>query len=263
LLPIGGSGGQGEHVTPPASEFPSPVLVPARFNGPPTSGNGGYSAGRFAAAALPEGFGRAVEVTLRRPVPMDVPMQVTAGDDGWTMADADGPVGEAREVDDAVDPIEPVSYDVAEAATSRYPGFVEHPFPSCFSCGPGREDGLRIFPGTVEPLDDGLKRMAAPWTPDATLRDDLWSATWAALDCIGGWAGDLEERPMLLGRMTGVVHALPRVGEPHVVLGQGLGTDGRKTMTAATLVDSDGRVVARARHTWIAISAEDLARLTR
>ena len=82
------------------------------------------------------------------------------------------------------------------------------------------------------------------------------AATWAALDCIGGWAGDLTERLMVLGRMTARVDDLPVIGEPHVVVGEGRGQDGRKTFTASTLYDADGRVVATAEHTWIAVDAE-------
>ena len=59
------------------------------------------------------------------------------------------------------------------------------------------------------------------------------AATWAALDCLGGWAGDLTERLMVLGRMTAVVDDLPVIGEPHVVTGEHRGDEGRKTFTAA------------------------------
>ena len=48
---------------------------------------------------------------------------------------------------------------------------------------------------------------------------------------------------MVLARMTARVDALPVVGEEHVVVGLGRGSEGRKTFTAATLYDSDGRVV--------------------
>ena len=58
---------------------------------------------------------------------------------------------------------------------------------------------------------------------------------------------------MVLGRMTARIDDLPVIGEPHVVVGQGRGRDGRKTFTASTLYDSDGRVVATAEHTWIAV----------
>jgi hypothetical protein len=106
--------------------------------------------------------------------------------------------------------------------------------------------------------------VAAPWTPDAILSAD-WheydessrraclASTWAALDCAGGWAGDLEERLMVLGGMTAVVDDLPVVGEPHVVTAERRGGEGRRTFTAATLHDSDGRIVGRAAHTWVAV----------
>ena len=105
--------------------------------------------------------------------------------------------------------------------------------------------------------------MASLWVPHASLaeRGDVHDevervgvgTTWAALDCVGGWSEDLEGRPMVLGRMTARVDALPVVGEPHVVVGQRRGADGRKSFTASTLYDSDHRVVATAEHVWIAV----------
>jgi hypothetical protein len=53
--------------------------------------------------------------------------------------------------------------------------------------------------------------------------------------------------------MTARVDAFPVVGEPHVVVGRHRGIDGRKSYTASTLYDADGRVVATARHTWIQV----------
>jgi hypothetical protein len=53
--------------------------------------------------------------------------------------------------------------------------------------------------------------------------------------------------------MTAQLDALPVVGEPHVVVGSALGSEGRKTFTASTLYDSDGRIVARAQHVWISV----------
>ena len=70
---------------------------------------------------------------------------------------------------------------------------------------------------------------------------------------MGGWAGDLSERLMVLAGMTARVDALPVVGEEHVVVGQDRGHDGRKTFTAATLYDGDGRIVAVAEHVWVAV----------
>ena len=165
-------------------------------------------------------------------------------------------VAEAETVDEEIDPVEPVGFAEAGAASAAYPGLRAHPFPTCFSCGTGRPDGLRIFPGPVAPASGGQTRVAAPWTPAPDV--DL-PTTWAALDCIGGWAGDLEERLMVLASMTACVDALPAVGEEHVVVGAARGTEGRKTWTSSTLYDSDGRVVGRAEHTWVAVNPADFA----
>jgi hypothetical protein len=142
-----------------------------------------------------------------------------------------------------------------------YGGLRKHPFPRCFVCGPERAegDGLRIFPGPV-----GEGRVASAWTPHESLAEasDLLDpgvqrvslgTTWAALDCVGGWSTDLEGRPAVLGQIAARVDALPVVGEPHVVVGAELAVEGRKTFTASTVYDSDGRIVARARHIWIAV----------
>jgi hypothetical protein len=246
------------------------LLVPSRFRGPASSGNGGWTAG--ALAALVEGCPTdhakhwpVVEVTLRKPPPLDVELAVTT-----SAATATCEVGEARCVDRDLVFVEPVSPAEARAAEASYPGLVWHPFPTCFSCGTGRAegDGLRIFPGRVKDAADGSQRVGATWTPhpsvvenfheyaDATPRASL-PVTWAALDCVGGWAGDLTDRLMVLGRMTTQVDALPVIGEPHVLVGQRLGAEGRKTFTAATLYDADDRIVARAEHVWIAVDPTD------
>ncbi|WP_207208651.1 hypothetical protein [Nocardioides oleivorans] len=253
----------------------SELIVPRRFCGPPDSGNGGWTAGALAALDEPDSPDNrcdswpAIEVSLRQPPPLDTPLLVSE-DDGVTTASFGGtPIATAHRVERALAEVEPVSPEAAAAASSSYPGLEFHPFPTCFACGTSREegDGLRIFPGRV---GDGSARegagdlVAAAWTPHPSLHED-WHAyvdehprvsvavTWAALDCIGGWAGDLSERLMVLGRMTARVDDLPVIGEPHVVVGEGRGQDGRKTFTASTLYDADGRVVATAEHTWIAV----------
>jgi hypothetical protein len=77
--------------------------------------------------------------------------------------------------------------------------------------------------------------------------------TWAALDCVGGWAGDLEERLMVLARITARLDSLPVIGEEHVLVGLGRGREGRKAWTSSTMYDADGRVVGSAEHLWIAV----------
>jgi hypothetical protein len=247
-------------------ETDSPLLVPARYCGPTSSGNGGYTAGlvaeRFAnhPDLLPEC--PVVEVTLRRPPPLDTDMRVEHVDGPVTrLSVGDAVVAEARCTDEELRPVDEVPVDRASEVMPAFAGFRSHPFPRCFACGPARDegDGLRIFPGMVGP-----GRVASTWVPHESLAEasDLLDpgvqrvgvgTAWAALDCVGGWSTDLEGRPAVLGQIAARVDALPVVGEPHVVVGAELGREGRKTRTASTIYDSDGRIVARARHVWIEI----------
>jgi hypothetical protein len=245
----------------------SAVRVPARYCGPTSSGNGGYTAGllaeRFANHPHLHPECPVVEVTLRRPPPLDTDLDVEHVEEGpvTRLLDGDALVAEARCTDEELTAVEDVSPAVAAEAMAGYGGFRTHPFPRCFVCGPERDegDGLRIFPGLV-----GDGRVASTWTPHSSLAEasDLLDpgvqrvnlgTAWAALDCVGGWSTDLEGRPAVLGQIAARVDALPVVGEPHVVMGVELGSEGRKTFTASTVYDSDGRIVARARHIWIAV----------
>jgi hypothetical protein len=194
-------------------------------------------------------------------------MTLAPADDGGVVASYDGkPVLSACCTHDAVADVEPVAPEEARAAMATYAGLERHPFPTCFSCGTGREpgDGLRIFPGRVDDLD-GHARVAATWTPDPTVAEDFHAyadeqpraslpVTWAALDCVGGWAGDLEERLMVLARMTARIDSLPVIGEEHVLVGMGRGNEGRKTWTSSTMYAADGRVVGTAEHLWVAVA---------
>jgi hypothetical protein len=214
-----------------------------------------------------------VSVSLRKPPPLDVSMPVLTHDDAVEAMLGDDVVARAEPTDLEPALVEPVSLEEARAAEASYAGLTFHPFPTCFACGVGREpgDGLRIFPGQVAD-QDGAARVAARWTPDPSVADPTTghadpdgatraslATTWAALDCVGGWAGDLEERLMVLAKMTSRVDALPVVGEDHVVVGLALGEEGRKTFTASTLYDADGRVVARAEHVWVAVNPANFA----
>jgi hypothetical protein len=231
------------------------VSVHPRFNGPPSSGNGGYSAGLLAEHV----DGPTTRVTLRRPPPLGVTMLVSRQPDGARMTHDGAVVAEGEPAGAALEVVDPVAPDVAAAAMAAYPGLRAHPFPTCFACGVDRAEGegLRIFPG---PVGDG--HAASTWVPHASLVVDgavPVPVVWAALDCVGAWAisasptESFEERPAVLGRITARVDARPRVGETHVVVGRHLSTDGRKYLTASTIYDEDGRVVAQAEHVWVQV----------
>lgn len=221
------------------------ITVAARFNGPPESGNGGYTAGSVAVALGAERAGAVV--TLRVPPPLDTPMVVKFHSAGITVLAGEQLVAEAEPASLDEEPVPPVAYDEAVAAATAYPGFVEHPFPTCYVCGPRRAagDGLRIFPGS---LPDG--RTAAPWIVPA----DVSAVTlWAALDCPGGWAIIGPGRPYVLGRMIAQVRQVPPPGSRCVVTGAVGAIEGRKALVRSALYAEEGALLAQASATWIAI----------
>ena len=250
------------------NEIPDQLLVPRRFCGPPDSGNGGWTAGALAThltSDSPEnraGGWPTFEVSLRQPPPLDSPMLLSE-EDGVTSASFGGAViASARRVETSLTDVDPVSHDEARAAEATYAGHTFHPFPTCFACGTGRERGRRAADlprgraAASASRRPGVRTRASPRTStpivDAPARASV-ATTWAALDCVGGWAGDLTERLMVLGRMTARIDTLPVIGEDHVVVGTRRGSEGRKTFTSATLYDADARIVASAEHIWIAV----------
>lgn len=113
-------------------------------------------------------IGRAAEVTLRRPPPIGRALVVRRFNDGSVaILDGEAVVADGVSADVEVEAPEPVGLRDAVEAARRYPGFALHPFPTCFVCGPERDegDGFRIFPGSVA----GRQIVAAPWIPDQTL----------------------------------------------------------------------------------------------
>jgi len=228
----------------------SPILIPSRFNGPPGSGNGGYTCGVIAGVVGP-----GAEVTLRRPPPLDTPIEVTETDGMWAVTDDGVLIAEARVVDWTLDVPSPPDLVAAADASTRYVGFDRHEFPTCFTCGVDRDDGLGIWPGRVADSD----MVASPWsapegvrTVDGMLADEI---VWAALDCPGAWvaARDITVDPVVLGRMAArIVTPVPADGE-FVSYAWSLGDDGRKSYAGTAVADADGRVLAYARQTWIAI----------
>jgi hypothetical protein len=217
------------------------MRIPARFNGPPGTGNGGWSAGAFAA----ELGASSMEVTLRLPPPLDTPLLVTHEDVRNESGDLIAELASNARPDFSEFPGFMPFAEAVEAARG-FPGFTRHPFPTCFVCGPDHPDGLRIFPG---PAGDG--RMVAPWTVPADV--DL-ATIWAALDCPGGWTAMAQGATFVLGRIAVTVDELPKPGARCVVAGQATARSGRKAMVNSMLYDETGAPIAAARATWIAVA---------
>jgi hypothetical protein len=225
------------------------ITIDPRFNGPPSSANGGYACG-----VLGELVDGPAEVELRSPPPLGVPLDVVFGDEVELWADATL-VGRARPVDgvDVEPPVRPTLADAREAMR-RHPGHGRRGLLSdCYVCGSQRHDGLGIHFGPLGP-----EMSAAVFLPDATVPQRCGAVApeivWAALDCpsytppLYDW-----DRPSVLATMAAERLEALDPGEPVVAVGWHLGSEGRKHRTASALLAPDGRVLARARSLWITL----------
>ena len=228
------------------------IYIPARFNGPPGTGNGGYVAGLIAAHMRQAGVSGAVEVSLRAPPPLETALELMAVGEGCECRHGEAVVVTAR----AAGPLGPVqaapSLEVAAQGRAHFPPVEDHAFPGCFVCGPARtHDGLCIFTGKPH----GFDGVTDVWMPGADYADDAGlvreEVLWAALDCPGAFAVGFRERPMVLGRIKGQVARRPQAGAPLIVAAWHLYDDGRKHGAASALFTADGELLAQTEQLWI------------
>ena len=215
-------------------------MIPRRFRGPEASANGGYTCGTLAELVDAD----VVEVTLRKPPPLDVEMAVEREGDAVRVLHDGETVAEARPgVLDIEAPAAPTFAEAKRLSDAR-PDDPDHPFPGCFVCGP-KGDGLRLRPA---PLGDGT--VAAPWLVEAEFSAERFA--WAALDCPGGWAvqPDASRGISVLGRLTATVYSAPAAGDECVVVGWPLGEPEGRKLHAGTAVFRDGALLALGRAVW-------------
>jgi hypothetical protein len=227
------------------------VTIPARFNGPPTSANGGFACGLVAAA-----IGPSARVRLSQPPPLDAPMRRRRDEYGAVrLLHGDATVAEGHRAHPTVELPETPTLTVATRAAQSFAGRhpEHHPFPTCFVCGPQREaDGLRIFPGPVG--NDGL--LAGPWIPSAGLATNGSvdpHFVWAALDCPSGFACMPLGTRTVLASMTATLEASVYPDRAYIVTAWPIASEGRKHRAGSAIHERDGRRVAVAEALWITI----------
>jgi hypothetical protein len=230
------------------------ITIDARFNGPPTSANGGCACG--VAARLIQGPAAPVEVALRAPVPLGTGLDVERAGKLVTLRHGDVVVAEARlaRAPDVEPPVRPTVAD-ARAAMDRPWGNRPEVFAGCWVCSPTRDDGLGVAFGRV-PGHDGVTAALVRTGVGIPQADGRLApeVAWGALDCVS-YAPHLWEldRPSLLAGMTTELLEPVPAGAPAVAVGWSLHSDGRKHHTASALLGADGRLLGRARALWITL----------
>ncbi|MEM6398515.1 MAG: hypothetical protein AAF741_19355 [Bacteroidota bacterium] len=234
-------------------EEPKVLIVDSHYNGPPDSGNGGYTCG-----LVDTQTDYLSEVTLRKPIPLDRPLHISASDSGHEIKRHEEIIATARPGDltDLNIP-DPVSFKLAEEASQQFIGNSQKTaFPTCFVCGEDRAsgEGLHIFAGRVA----GTDLYAAPWVPAENLVDESnlvrQEFIWAALDCPGAYAslGDTA-KPILLGRMTAQILKTLKPNTQCVVMAWLINRDGRKSWSGTALFDHTGELVGKAKAIWFEV----------
>jgi len=228
-------------------------------------GHGGYVAGLLV-DHVGGATGRPVEITLRRPVPLDSDLElVDTGAGSAELRRGDELIAEAKPADDGsivreLDVPPAPTVDDARSAEGGSPSLYDNGrgvHPICFGCGNCRDDGegLQVFAGPVEV--DGRRQVAGVWRPGSAERTtDGWIL--AALDCPGAFAFIAEgTRAGLLGRIVFERFDATAIdpSAEHVVTGWQIGVDGRKMFAGTALFGGDGRLLAAAKATWFGFPA--------
>lgn len=233
------------------------VTIAPRYNGPPSSAHGGYSAGLVGTAV-----GGPAEVTLMAPPPLATPLALTVTADGAELRAGEVLIATAVPATVEVGPAPAVDMEAIRAVMpTREQVRSYHPFPTCFGCGPDREPGDGLFLNCGE-LDPSTGLWGVTWTPDGaagTTVDEL--VVWAALDCPSSAPAQdpTGERPIVLGRFAVDVRAPVPAGRELAILTAPLAHEGRKRTNAVWLLDPAGRELAVGRATWIELKPDDAA----
>lgn len=236
------------------------LTIPARYNGPSNSGNGGYCAGLFC-QQLAADTDKAITVVLRSPPPLDKAIDYVTNSthDAAKVVDGETLIAELYFDELSMTPPPAISWQQAETASQQFTGFKDHPFAHCYVCGPKREpcDGLRIFAGPCE----GMAMAAATWQAFPALADASGNIArehlWAALDCPSYFGATVHhpQQAAFLGTMTlQLLQPTMPADARYIIQSWPIAIEGRKLIGGVALYNEQGECLAVAKAVWITLN---------
>lgn len=247
------------------------IIIPARFRGPPRSGNGGYVSGVVASVLTDNQHAladqQAAEVTLRAPIPLDQPMAAERVESRVVVRQGEKLIAEAQLATLQMDIPAAPTWDEALAVREQSPSLKVglHPFfpeqgprtgfhPICVCCGAelGPADGLHVYAAAIP----HRSLVAAAWRCPEMFANAAGyvppEIIWTALDCPGQFAWlAAGTRTGMLGRLTARVERDVRCDEQCVVTGWTIANEGRKYFAGTALFNAAGELCAYAKAVWI------------
>jgi len=203
------------------------------------------------------------ECTLRKPIPLERDLQTEVSDSNARLLDGADLIIEAVRTELSAPKYVTSNFDQARRAALNSPAFSNHPFPTCFTCGPERAegDGLRIFPGPLPESNESSSIFAAPWIPNPSLTSGgvvvRPEFLWAAMDCPTGFAAGFPWRGTLVTGRLAVEQVSPVYPlRSYVVVSWSTASEGRKFHAGAALYSADGELCAKARAIWIKLEGQ-------
>lgn len=228
------------------------VEIPETHGGPRGIGHGGYVVG-----LLSTNIAGAAQVTLRKPAPLGVRLDVVLTEFGWELRRGDDVIADATSAKLDIEVPKAPSLDIAREAEARSPSrwHERGVHPTCFGCAQFRDDEIGLGIGVGPVSVDGVDLVASTWRPRAEHADadgvvDPHIVV-SAIDCPGAMAFiAFEQGAGLLGRMVVEQYAPVPAETDHIVMAWQIGVEGRKLFAGSALTSATGEVLAASRQTW-------------
>lgn len=232
--------------------------IDRRFCGPPQSSNGGYFCGMVA-----EHFSTPVAIRLKAPPPLNVPLTLEPDGDRTRIRDDRQDIGIALQAGEPPEPSPFMSLDQARLISEqgRVDASINHPFPSCFVCGPNRDraDGMRVFtgPNADETLYAAHWFAEAAWASNGKTIDARY--IWSAMDCPSSGPAfatvlDPEStKAYVLGTLEVHIEKDVPVGQDYVITCSLDEDTGKVYKTRVSLYGHQGTHYATGRAVWVQV----------